>query len=346
MITKTILNTSIALTTVLALSACGGGGGNSDAASNDGVNSGGNSSDSSSNGNSSFNTVVPEESLLLTIDNAIDVSHHVAALVLDVEDLVSAINISVLDNASSSKSAYVQPLNSDIVENQPRRLSTVGICESGSVSTNADRVADFNNCEYSNTLYNGEVDLDIVISGVPSVGGEFAYAGEGLADNFTLTQGSRVVQIDGDFDISNSSIKDTETPGASSMTIDGVVGDRPLYINEGGETTRLAGNYSLTFSAATETTSPVFYNQDINGRIASTALGGQFTVLSNIFTGHDNNFPHSGELTIIGANNSTVEFKVLDDSTVQISLDANGDDDFDDFEDDVQTMTWIEFLQL
>ncbi len=346
MFNKTILNTSMALATVIALSACGGGGGggSSDPENNDQTNNG----DTGNNGNngSNFSTTVPEESLLLTRENAYDVSLHIARLVLDVEDLTSAINISVIDNANRNKSAYVKPLNTGGSQYQNRRLSTLGVCESGSVSMGSGMVSRFNDCEYSNTLYNGEVDLDLVFSGTPSVGGDFAYAGDGVANNFTLTQGSRVVRIDGEFDINNGSIEDTEIPGGTSMTIDGVVNDKPLYLNEAGETTRLAGNYSLNFTTDTETTTPITYSQDIDGRVASTALGGQVTVLSQNFTGFDNNFPHSGTLTVVGAAQSVIELEVIDDSTVQVSVDANGDDDFDDFEDGQEIMTWIQFLQL
>ena len=342
MFNKNTLSTAIALATIMSLSACGGGGGGSSSpgSSNDQISNG------NGNSNSSFATEVPEESLALTTDNAYPVALHIARIVLDVEDLASAINIAVIDEANRNKSSKVEPLYSNSFEVQTRRLSTVGLCENGSVSTNANRVADFNDCEYSNTLYNGEVDLDIVISGTPSAGGDFAYGGSGVADNFNLTQGSRVVRIDGEFDVTNGSREDTEIPGGVSMTIDGIVDDKPLYLNEDGETTRLAGSYSLTFTSSTETSTPINYTQDIDGRVASTALGGQVTVSSFNFSGQDNNFPESGELMIIGAAQSMVVFEVLDANTVQVSVDGNGDDDFDDFEDGQEIMTWFEFLQL
>ncbi len=333
----------------LLISACGGGGSSDNGISDDGSNTGnnGNNGNSGNSGNSDgFNNVVPEESLALNRDNANKVAQHIAQVVLDVEDLASAVNIAVISNATGSGSSRVRSVTPALQNSQQRRISTIGECESGSVTSSDDMHLNFNDCEYSNSLYNGNVNVNLFNNGKPEAGGEFIYAGDGVADNFTITQRNRTVHIDGEFDISNSSKPDTELPGSSVISLDGIVEDTPLYLNEDGETTRVAGRYSFDFTALTETSAPIHYSQNISARIASTSLDGQVSVSSNGFSGTDNGFPDSGTLTVNGANGSEVELEVLNADTVQISVDANGDDDFDDTEDSIEVMTWRAFLGL
>ena len=324
---------------LLLLAACGGGSsGGGDSSEN------GSNNDSNDNNGLDFDTEVPEDSLPLNRSNATAVALHISRLVLDVEDLASAINIGViLSNADRQSTGTVRGLSGLM---RPRRISVYGECESGSVSLNGNGDLIFDDCEYSNSLYDGVVELDLVISGEPAAGGNYSFAGDGVADAFLIKQGSRTVRIDGAFDADNGTVEDTEVPGGVSTGIDGIVGDVPLYFNEDGETTRLAGGYDAQFTSDHASASPLRYTQSLDGRVASTLLGGQVTFSSSPFSGTDNNFPGSGELEIFGANNSTVLLEVLNEDSVRISADSNGDDDFDDADDSQETMTWQAFLGL
>ena len=324
---------------LILLAACGGGSSGGGNSSENGSNS-----DNSDNGNngSGFDTEVPEDSLPLNRSNATAVALHISRLVLDVEDLASAINIGViLSNADRQSTGTVRGITSFM---RPRRISVYGECESGSVSLNGNNDLIFDDCEYSNSLYDGVVELNLVISGEPAAGGNYSFAGDGVADAFMIKQGNRTVRIDGAFDADNGTVEDTEVPGGVSTGIDGIVGEVPLYFNEDGETTRLAGGYDAQFTSDHASASPLRYTQSLDGRVASTLLGGQVTISSSPFSGTDNNFPGSGELEIFGANNSMVLLEVLNEDSVRISADSNGDDDFDDADDSQETMTWQAFL--
>jgi len=78
----------------------------------------------------------------------------------------------------------------------------------------------------------------------------------------------------------------------------------------------------------------------VDGRFASTQLGGSVTLATlTPFKILDTEiYPHEGVLTATGLGGSKLTFTVLDDTYVQIDIDADGDD----INEVTLTTTWFD----
>lgn len=93
-----------------------------------------------------------------------------------------------------------------------------------------------------------------------------------------------------------------------------------------GDTLALNGVHAVTLSDFTMQITRTLdeYVYDASGAVAFDGQSVSYATTTP-FTGIPENYPHSGALRIVGANNGSVTLTAVDDTNVQVAVDANGD---------------------
>lgn len=174
--------------------------------------------------------------------------------------------------------------------------------------------------------------------------------------------------VDGKITLSKMTVSGVATPGTTSTTysLDATVALSTLSMTDASGTETLNGQFELTnksqdggvnvqetitgsslsdasskvtltienFSlAGTDNTNTQTYSYSGKGRMNDSALSGyiDFQIsTSSPFTGSDNDaYPSQGKMTVTGANNSSVTLTAVDNTTVALAVDSNGDGQVD-----------------
>jgi hypothetical protein len=188
-----------------------------------------------------------------------------------------------------------------------------------------------NNCVQGSTRLNGSFTVSFSnISGTPSPSSAWS-ATLGLTySNFTLSEGTESITVDGDMRNTVNQVNSSDT----SYAIDGT-------------------SFALTETSGTTTVSETLIDYTYNGSYisgvntfgANFTVSGTFRTIGNVayavtttvpFKQTSGNYPYQGSMIVKGANNSAVKMNVIDNSTVQIEIDNNGDGTYEE----VRTMAW------
>jgi len=119
-----------------------------------------------------------------------------------------------------------------------------------------------------------------------------------------------------------------EVDGSTVSTVQLTVGSGGLAVNVASSTYNDSVSFEsgMTFSAS-DTTDGSQASLSLDGSFAAASIGGRVTVttLTPLTTTDTSDYPATGVIKIVGASGSTVLATVLDDTQVQLQLDANGD---------------------
>jgi len=135
-----------------------------------------------------------------------------------------------------------------------------------------------------------------------------------VVTNLTVSDGESTTTISGGFDLNLASEDDIAyTKGLSGTS---------FTLSEGGITATLT-NFSYV---DTENEASGDYTADASGRLASSEFSGGFIDFDTptIFSGTGEGNPDDGVLVVTGAAGSELTLTVLDSTTVEVSLDADG----------------------
>ena len=171
-----------------------------------------------------------------------------------------------------------------------------------------------NNCSLDGVTMNGSISL----SNVSVTGDEFSppYSLQFTlqATNFSVSVGGEAVVMRGDGTISESS--------SDAVNFISSVSGNGIEITAGGESLTLT-DYDIQ---ETENQATGAYSISINATISSSGLGGSVTVRTDVaLTGVGAFDPDSGQITCVGAGNTSVTLTVVDSINVQLEVDQNGD---------------------
>ena len=156
---------------------------------------------------------------------------------------------------------------------------------------------------------NGNPDTDLVWNAAITV----------TMRDLTISDGNSNDAISGDFTLNMS----TNDGGVNTT---GGIGGNSLSVTENGVTETLS-NYSISFRSNDVTGA---YTIDSSGTVSSSELEGavQFATLTT-FEGIDPDYPHTGVMKVSGAGDSSVTLTVIDNATVQLDVDEDGDGNMD-----------------
>ncbi|HEX5049284.1 MAG TPA: hypothetical protein VFX89_19385 [Gammaproteobacteria bacterium] len=178
-----------------------------------------------------------------------------------------------------------------------------------------------------------------------TVSGRFAmrvtsFSGDLLNGAFTLGVSvdltSFAVTADGETATANGTIA-IAVSSSFAGTVSTTVTSSSFTIADGTTTVTLS-DYS---AARTLDTVAGSFTLDAGGTVTSSAFSGSVTFDTTLLlTGTGDSFASAGELVITGANKGTIKVAVLDETSVRISVDANGDGTVDTIVD----QTWEELL--
>jgi hypothetical protein len=171
-----------------------------------------------------------------------------------------------------------------------------------------------NDCVLSGVLIDGSISMsNVVVSGdqiAPPYSLQFSLQTSG----FSVSAGAETVSMRGAgtiSELSNDGVSFTSSFSGSG-----------IEITAGGETLSLT-DYLIT---ETENQATGAYSYAINATISSTGLGGSVRVTTEVtFSGTDPLDPDAGKLTCVGADNTSVTLTVIDSVNVQLDVDQDGD---------------------
>lgn len=193
-----------------------------------------------------------------------------------------------------------------------------------------------NNCANNGAVANGIIRVEILtaqgIYGSTSSDWTFRF-GIGF-DNFSVTSGSQRIAVGGGFNLDTSY-------RVSNAVYRTITSGSELNFSNGRDTARLV-NFRFDDRLASASSRQTW---QYNAIYDVSELAGSVTVVTNVpFVGIANLPPESGRLTIHGANNTRVVAAATGGGTARISIDANGDGDFTDSEDQVINGQWTTFF--
>lgn len=150
-------------------------------------------------------------------------------------------------------------------------------------------------------------------------------------EEFRVTAGDNFENVDGDVNLS----LDTRP---APVTIAITSGDA-LTLSNNSDTETLS-NFSTSVTQDA-TVIPATITTDAIGTVSSTQFTGDVTYTTPVvFEALGDNYPHSGELLVSGADNATVRLIAVDEVNVRIEADYDGDGSIDE----TINTTWDELL--
>ena len=313
----------VASLSVIGLSACGGG----------------------SSGN-------VDEKAIITPDNAISIVEVVASVAMGFDEFVGFIDLTesnVLSDVSNPDALAIvtkvglSRLGGDAVSYILIEKETFPCAVSGLVTV-------WGNIADPNTLTAGDViniDSDMCDDGIGeivdgllamtivSIEGdidtlEFLLDVGMIFTNVTVTESGETTTLNGDIRVT----LDMLTAAMAEIIVSG-----DSLTSSGMGKTQSISNFSYTH---TEDSSefPVVWTYNGKGTVGdSSEFAGTVSYETPVkFEGSGENYPHTGELLVTGANNATLRFIAIDDINIQIDADYDGDEIVDKTWD----MTWVD----
>jgi len=175
-----------------------------------------------------------------------------------------------------------------------------------------------NNCNFGGVIMNGSISLSNVIVTGDSFAPPYSMQFTLQATNFSVSAGGETAVMSGDGTISESSNDGINF--TSSFSGNGIA------ITAGSESLTLT-NYNIQ---ETENQATGAYSLSISATISSSGLGGSVTVTTDIaLTGVGTFNADSGQITCVGAGNTSVTLVVVDSTNVQLEVDQDGDGNID-----------------
>ena len=313
----------VASFSVIGLSACGGG-------------SGGNG----------------EKKAPITPDNAIPIVEVVASVASGFDEFVGFIDltgtnvrsdVSNPDALAIATKVGLRRLDSAVVKSIQIEKETLPCAVSGSV-TIWGNIADPNTLTAGDVINfdsdkcddgTGEIVDGLLAMTIVSIEGdidtsEFLLGVEMIFTNLTVTESGESTALNGDIGVT----LDMLTPAMAEIVVSGdsLTGS---YMGK----TRTISNFSNTY---TEDSSefPVVWTHTSNGTVGdSSEFAGTVSYETPVkFEGSGENYPHTGELLVTGANNATLRLITIDDINIRIDADYNGDE----IVDKTWNKTWVE----
>lgn len=191
----------------------------------------------------------------------------------------------------------------------------------------------YTECDFGEGMVaNGDIMFTVTSFQGDLVGGDFSLEFDLQINGLSMIEGTEDVTIDGDFTMSMAS-----TATSTTVTMSGDL----LSLTDGVD------SYSLAEFSTTTTVDlgsfPEAFTLESSGFLMTSDFDGEVQFSTNIaFQGSGDGNPFNGEFLVTGANNATVTVIALDEMTVRIELDLDGDGAVD--ADGSMDMTWQEFL--
>lgn len=195
-----------------------------------------------------------------------------------------------------------------------QNLTTLTIGDSVTVS--------FADCDDGTTVADGTLTMQVASMTGDFASGMFSLGVDVTLTDFRVTTDGETVTADGDISLLTDT---TQSPtisvsvSSSSLTIAGANGSHTLT------------GYSLV--AVVDVASGEF-SRETSGTLTSTAFDGSVTFETQVdLQGTGEGYAASGELLITGAGGATIHLIVLDNTTVRLELDLDGDGETDEVVD-------------
>lgn len=135
------------------------------------------------------------------------------------------------------------------------------------------------------------------------------------AVNLSITSEGDEVRANGDFTFT------IDTLSAPVVTLE--VTCESLSVAASGTTVTLADFSAIQTQNATATPRPV--SAEADGRLTSNTLGGSVDFSTPVrFDAYDDSYPYTGELLVVGRNESSVRLVALNDTNVRLDVDSDG----------------------
>ena len=176
-------------------------------------------------------------------------------------------------------------------------------------------------------VISGTVDMTITAVQGDIFTEVFLLGMEVLMTDIVITEGTSVMTAGGDFTLTLDSL---DFP-VMRMSMSG----DELQLGSDGEVATLSGfDHVLQVDLVTAA-----LIADVLGTLDSSMLGGSVDYETTVsIEALGDNDPHTGEILITGADDSTVRIVIIDDNTIQLEIDEDGDGTVDTFID----TTWSE----
>jgi hypothetical protein len=230
------------------------------------------------------------------------------------KDAVTGLSITVNCSGGGTASGNLSGNDNDLDEGDVLTY-TLSNCSEEGVVLNGSIVFSFNTLQ--GDFENKSTDWAMVISF--------------QADSFSAIGDNQNYTLDGDFTLSVSYV---QSSGISTVSIQG---SQLTYI----ESTDIAQLSNFVLTVTEDRAIPSNYTVNYNFTYTGSDIGGR-VIADTIqdFVGLGENPPESGKAKITGANGSNVVIEATGAGMVKLSIDANGDGDFNDPGDTIITGQW------
>jgi hypothetical protein len=202
-------------------------------------------------------------------------------------------------------------------------------CDSGTVNVNivdnltqgqmdaGDSVSfNYSACTFDDLVLNGAMSMTCQeASGAAP--GAFSYTVTVSYSNLTAASDGVTVSVNGGFTLTASS-----SDGVSVAT---TVSGTYLSAFASGAGQSFSGSLSNFSMQSSYDDATGDFSRSINAVVASSELGGSVTYETILpFTGNEPDYPDAGQLVVTGANGGSVTLTALNDTTVEIAIDLDG----------------------
>ena len=175
-----------------------------------------------------------------------------------------------------------------------------------------------NGCTFSGVTMNGSMSMNNVVISGDELSPPYSMQFTLQATDFSVSVSGETVVMRGGGTIGESSSDGISF--TSSFTGNGI------EIAAGGKSLTLT-NYNIQ---ETENQATGAYSISINATITSPSLGGSVTVTTDaVLTGVGSLDPDAGQITCVGAGNTSVTLTAVDSINVQLEVDQDGDGNVD-----------------
>jgi hypothetical protein len=190
-----------------------------------------------------------------------------------------------------------------------------------------------NNCSEDGNVLNGSIvyTFNTLQGDFENDSTDWTMVVDFQANSFSASGGNESYTLDGDFTLSASYV---QSSGTSTVSIQG---SKLTYI-ENSDTAQLTDFVLAVIEASAI---PSNYTVSYDFVYTGSDIDGQVTVETiQDFLGQGENPPESGKAKITGANGSNVVIEATGSGMVKLSIDADGDGDFNDPGDTIITGQW------
>ena len=185
----------------------------------------------------------------------------------------------------------------------------------------------------SGTVIDGLLEMTIASFEGDINTGELLFGVDLVVTDFMVTESGETTTANGDI----GTTIDTRTPPISEGS---VFGD--IFSVAGMGKTETISSFSTIYTEDASTF-PINWTNNSMGTVDSSGFTGAVTYEALVtFEGSGENYPHTGQLLVTGANNATLLVRVIDDTRVEIDADYDGINGVDE----TIMMTWAELEQL